>query len=120
MAALRLLNAQPQLIDRLHDNVAYFRKGLKRSGFDALESPTAIVPVIVGDTAKAIQKAKVMLDQGVLITGFGYPVVPEGKARLRAQVSAAHTQANLDKAIDVLANPGSPMKAYRLPPPHSS
>ena len=79
----------------------YFRNELKKSGFEVLESSAAIVPVIVGDTAKAISLAQKMLKNDILITGFGYPVVPEGTARLRAQISAAHTQVVLNKALDV-------------------
>ena len=68
-------------------------------GYKLIESVTAIVPVIVGDTAKAIRLAGEMLKRNVLITGFGFPVVPEGTARLRAQVSAVHTQEQLDTAL---------------------
>ena len=101
LEALRLLKNQPQLVSRLQENVAYFRQGLKDLGYKALESPSAIVPVIVGDTAKAIHLAKSMLEHNVLITGFGYPVVPQGKARLRAQISAAHSREHLDQALEV-------------------
>lgn len=99
LAAIKLLSENPKLVTTLTENVAYLRKGLKELGYKALESCTAIVPIIVGDTAKAISLAKAMLDYDVLITGFGFPVVPEGTARLRAQVSAAHTRENLDKAL---------------------
>ena len=99
LAALRLLEAKPQMVGRLRENVAYLRKGLKDLGYNAIESPSAIVPIIVGETEKAIRLSRTMLDHGVLITGFGYPVVPEGRARLRAQVSAAHTKRHLDKVL---------------------
>ncbi|MCD4831275.1 MAG: glycine C-acetyltransferase [Anaerohalosphaeraceae bacterium] len=101
LASIRLLKNNPQLVEQLRENVRYFRDELKKAGIEALESPTAIVPVIVGDTAKAISLAKKMLKNDVLITGFGYPVVPEGTARLRAQISLAHTQVHLDKVLDV-------------------
>ena len=100
LAAIKLLKDMPQLVERLHSNVKFFRSQLKLLGYEPLESVSAIVPVIVGDTAKAISLAQQMLKNGILITGFGYPVVPEGTARLRAQISAAHNKENLDFAID--------------------
>lgn len=101
MAALRLLMDEPDRVAGLQKNVAYLRDGLKKLGFKVIESATAIVPIIVGDTAKAIRLAREMLTHGVLITGFGYPVVPEGTARLRAQVSAAHRREHLDRCLAV-------------------
>jgi len=99
LAALTLLDREPERVERLRENVAYLRSGVKKLGYKPIESVTAIVPIIVGDTAKAIRLAKQMLRHDVLITGFGFPVVPEGTARLRAQVSAAHTREHLDKAL---------------------
>ncbi len=99
LAAVRLLKSRPELVEKLRNNVAGFRTSLKDLGYEVLESPSAIVPVIVGQTSKAIQLARTMLTHDVLITGFGYPVVPEGAARLRAQISAAHTTDHLDKAL---------------------
>lgn len=99
LAAIRLLEAKPELVAHLRENVAYLRDGLGDQGYEVLDSPSAIVPIIVGETDKAIRLADRMLDHGVLITGFGYPVVPEGTARLRAQVSAAHTRNHLDKVL---------------------
>jgi glycine C-acetyltransferase len=99
MAAIQLLMNEPERVDRLKENVTYLRSGVTALGYRPIESPTAIVPVIVGDTAKAIRLAKAMLQHNVLITGFGFPVVPEGTARLRAQVSAAHTKEHLDLAL---------------------
>ena len=99
LAAIRLLKETPQLVEQLHGNTGYFRSQLKQLGYNPLESVSAIVPVIVGDTAKAIGLSRKMLEYNILITGFGYPVVPEGTARLRAQISAAHSRYHLDKAI---------------------
>ncbi len=101
LGALRILKSQPQLVVHLQENVSYFRDGLKNLGYKILDSPSAIVPIIVGDTAKAISLAKDMLSHKVLITGFGYPVVAKGTARLRAQISAAHTHDHLDQALEV-------------------
>ncbi len=105
LAALRLLSAEPQRVSHLKGNVKYLREGLAKLGYELIESPTAIIPIIVGETAKAIFLAKEMLKYDVLITGFGFPVVPEGTARLRAQVSAVHTAEQLDK---VFAEPVCP------------
>lgn len=99
LAALKILEREPCRVANLQENVSYLRDGLRKIGYEVLESPTAILPIIVGDTATAIRLAKAMLDEGVLITGFGYPVVPEGTARLRAQVSSVHTRNQLDKAL---------------------
>lgn len=100
LAAIKILESEPQRVRKLHENVKYLRDGLRRLDYKVIESPTAIIPIIVGETAKAIKLAQKMLDCGVLITGFGYPVVPEGTARLRVQVSAAHSKEHLDKAIE--------------------
>ena len=99
LAAINVLRESPEIVKKLRQNVAYFRAGLKSLGYDALESPSAIIPIIVGDTALAIRLSKEMLKHDIMITGFGFPVVPEGTARLRAQISAAHTKENLDKAL---------------------
>lgn len=101
--ALEVLMREPQRVAKLRDNVAYVRQGIKTVGFDVLESPTAICPIIVHDTAKAIAMSKRLLELGVYVIGFGYPVVPEGEARLRVQVSAAHEKRHLDALINALA-----------------
>jgi glycine C-acetyltransferase len=90
-------------MEKLRANVAYARKGIKQAGFDVLDSPTAICPIIVHDTAKAIAMSKRLLEMGVFVIGFGYPVVPEGEARLRVQISAAHETFHLDRLSECLA-----------------
>jgi glycine C-acetyltransferase len=100
--AIEITLREPQRVQRLRDNVAYARKKIKEAGFDVLESPTAICPIIVHDTAKAIAMSKRLLELGVFVIGFGYPVVAEGHARLRCQVSAAHTNQHIDKLVDAL------------------
>lgn len=100
--AIEILMNEPQRVQKLRDNVAYARKGIRETGFEVLESPTAICPIIVGDTAKAIAMSKKLLDMGVYVIGFGYPVVPEGTARLRVQISAAHEKEHLDRLIEAL------------------
>ncbi len=100
--AIEILRATPGLVETLRGNTAYARARIKAAGFDVLESPTAILPIIVHDTAKAIAMSKRLLDLGVFVIGFGYPVVPEGHARLRIQMSAAHTKAHIDALVDAL------------------
>ncbi len=100
--AIEVLMREPQRVARLKDNVAYARKSLKSAGFEVMDSPTAICPIIVGDTAKAIAMSKRLLDLGVFVIGFGFPVVPEGTARLRIQISAAHTTQHLDTLVAAL------------------
>jgi glycine C-acetyltransferase len=101
--AIEILVNEPQRVAKLRDNVAYARAGIKKAGFDALESSTAICPIIVHDTAKAIAMSKKLLELGVYVIGFGYPVVPEGHARLRVQISAAHEKKHIDKLIEALS-----------------
>ena len=100
--AISLLQENPALVQKLRNNVAYARKGIGEAGFEVIESPTAICPIIVGETAKAISMSNELLDMGVFVIGFGYPVVPEGTARLRVQISAAHEQEHLDRLIGAL------------------
>jgi glycine C-acetyltransferase len=100
--AIEILMVEPQRVQKLRDNVAYARQGIRETGFEVLESPTAICPIMVGDTAKAIAMSNRLLELGVFVIGFGYPVVPEGTARLRAQISAAHERQHLDQLIDCL------------------
>jgi glycine C-acetyltransferase len=100
--AIEILLREPQRVQRLRDNVAYARARLKDAGFDVLPSPTAICPIIVHDTARAISMSQRLLELGVFVIGFGYPVVPEGHARLRCQISAAHTTGDIDELVAAL------------------
>lgn len=100
--AIEILMNEPQRVKKLRENVAYARAGITSAGFDVLSSPTAICPIIVHDTAKAIAMSRRLLELGVFVIGFGYPVVPEGHARLRVQISAAHEKSHLDALIDGL------------------
>ncbi len=100
--AVRILMEEPERVDKLRENVKYAREGVTKAGFEVIDSPTAICPIIVGDTAKAISMSKRLLELGVYVIGFGYPVVPEGTARLRVQISAAHERAHLDELVDAL------------------
>lgn len=100
--AIEILEREPQRVQKLRDNVAHARRTIKAAGFDVLESPTAICPIIVHETARAIAMSKRLLEMGVYVIGFGYPVVPEGHARLRVQISAAHTPQHIDGLVDAL------------------
>jgi glycine C-acetyltransferase len=99
LEAVRLLGRDPTRVKTLHANAAYFRERLLELGFRPIEGDTPIVPVILGETSKAIQMSDMLLDEGVFVTGFGYPVVPQGAARVRCQISAAHTRDDLDEAL---------------------
>ena len=99
LAAVRHLEAHPERVTRLHENARYFRKSIEALGFHPLPGDTPIVPIILGETAKAIEASAMMLDEGVFVTGFGHPVVPQGEARVRCQISAAHTKEDLDIAL---------------------
>jgi glycine C-acetyltransferase len=93
------LEAHPERVRTLRENARYFRDQLAAVGFKPLPGETPIVPVIVGETAFAIRLSDELLDEGVFVTGFGFPVVPQGQARVRCQVSAAHTKDHLDRAL---------------------
>ena len=99
LAAIEYLEAHPELVEKLRANTRYFRDALDRIGYKPLESDSAIVPIIVGETAFAIAVSDKLLKAGVFVTGFGYPVVPEGTARIRVQISAALTKEEMDRAL---------------------
>jgi glycine C-acetyltransferase len=107
LAAVRYLVGHPDLVTRLHENARYFRDRLSALGFKPLPGDTAIVPVILGETAKAIQMSELLLGEGVFVTGFGYPVVAQGHARIRCQLSAAHTKEDLDFSLAAFQRVGT-------------
>ena len=100
LKALEILEQEPERVQRLHANVKQMRAGLRSLGYDVKDSPTGIIPIIIGDTAAAIQMSERLLQMGIFIVGFGFPVVPEGHARLRVQMSAAHTDAQIARSLD--------------------
>jgi len=104
LAAIDLVQKDPGLIARLHDNTRYFREQLTQRGVQVREGIHPIVPIIIGDTAKAIAMSQELLARGIYVSGFGFPVVPQGQARLRCQISAAHTREHLDRAIFAIAD----------------
>ena len=106
LEAVRVIQSEPERVAKLRDNTRYFREQLIESGFKPLEGETPIVPIIVGETAAAIQLSDLLLDEGVFVTGFGFPVVPQGQARVRCQISAAHTRDDLDEAVAAFTRVG--------------
>src|SRR5919108_2658733 len=106
LAAVRFIETHPERVKRLHDNSRYFRSAITSAGFTPLPGDTPIVPIIVGDTSLAIRISDMMLDEGIFVTGFGYPVVPQGHARIRCQVSAGHTREDLDFAVETFKKVG--------------
>jgi glycine C-acetyltransferase len=101
--AIEIVEREPQRVTKLHENVRKVRDGLRSRGFDAQDAPSAIIPIMIGDAADAIRKSQRLLELGVWVVAFGYPVVPQGKARLRVQVSAALEDAHLQRALDAFA-----------------
>ncbi|MEE2947317.1 MAG: glycine C-acetyltransferase [Verrucomicrobiota bacterium] len=97
--AIDLLNKSTELRDRLESNTNFFREQMAGSGFKILEGKHPITPIMLGDAALASRFADAMLEKGVYVIGFSYPVVPQGKARIRTQISAAHTREDLEFAI---------------------
>jgi glycine C-acetyltransferase len=102
IAALDLIQKDDSFVRRLRENTTYFRQQLTSKGITVREGIHPIVPIIIGDTAKAIAMSRELLDRGVYLSGFGFPVVPQGAARLRCQISAAHTREHLDRAIKAI------------------
>jgi glycine C-acetyltransferase len=107
MAAVEFIEQHPDRVIRLQDNARYFRAQIIEAGLRPLEGETPIIPIIVGETAAAIQMSDMMLDEGVFVTGFGFPVVPQGQARVRCQVSAAHSREDLDTAVAAFKRVGA-------------
>jgi len=99
IAVLDLLDAQPELRERLVENTTYFRARMTEAGFDIKQGEHPIVPIMLGDAKLAQDMAAAMLTRGIYVIGFSFPVVPKGEARIRVQISAAHSRADLDQAI---------------------
>jgi glycine C-acetyltransferase len=110
LASVEFLEAHPERVATLRANAAYFRERLLELGFKPLSGETPIIPVILGETASAIRMSELLLAEGVFVTGFGYPVVPHGQARVRCQVSAAHTRDDLDEALAAFGKVGRQLK----------
>jgi glycine C-acetyltransferase len=101
-----MLSGTTALRDRLEENTKFFRAEMKKLGFNIPESVHPISPIMLGDARLAADMARDMLAEGIYVVGFSYPVVPKGKARIRVQISAAHTREHLDRAITAFAKVG--------------
>ena len=110
LAAVEFIEQTPSRVQALRDNARYFREQIIEAGFTPLAGETPIIPIIVGETATAIQMSDMLLAEGVFVTGFGFPVVPHGQARVRCQVSAAHTKDDLDEAIRAFIKVGKTLR----------
>jgi glycine C-acetyltransferase len=107
LAAVRFVETHPERVRQLHENTAWFRGAIREAGFNPLPGDTPIVPIIIGETAAAIAMSDAMLAEGIFVTGFGFPVVPHGTARVRCQISAAHTRDDLEFAVGVFKRVGA-------------
>ncbi|AVI50542.1 glycine C-acetyltransferase [Pukyongia salina] len=101
-----MLDTDTRLRDKLQENTAYFKKGMQKAGFDIIDGDSAIVPVMLYDAKLSQTMADMLLEEGIYVIGFFYPVVPKGKARIRVQLSAAHEKEHLDKAINAFVKVG--------------
>ncbi len=106
----QLLSKDTSLRDTLYENAKYFKTGIKKAGFDIVDGDSAIVPVMLYDAKLSQQMADMLLEEGIYVIGFFYPVVPKGKARIRVQLSAAHTRQHLDSAITAFTKVGKALK----------
>jgi len=106
LKVLDLLESTPELRDRLHANARYFRGQMQRLGFDLLPGEHPIVPIMLGEAPAAVQLAERMQNEGVYVVAFSFPVVPHGKARIRTQLSAAHSTAQLDRVVEAFGRAG--------------
>src|SRR5690606_32022534 len=103
LKVFELLKRDTKLRDQLEWNTNYFKKGLREAGLDFIDGDSAIVPVMLYDAKLSQVMADKLLEKGIYVIGFFFPVVPKDKARIRVQLSAAHTQEHLDKAIKAFA-----------------
>ncbi|MFC9251366.1 glycine C-acetyltransferase [Amycolatopsis thailandensis] len=109
LATLELLGSSSELLTKLRANTELFRRRMTEAGFDLLPGEHPIIPVMIGDAAKAGKMADLLLDQGIYVVGFSYPVVPHGKARIRTQMSAAHSADDVNRAVDAFVTARSMM-----------
>ncbi|MEV6906840.1 glycine C-acetyltransferase [Amycolatopsis sp. NPDC051071] len=110
VATLELLGESSELLRRLRANTELFRRRMTEAGFDLLPGEHPIIPVMIGDAAKAGKLADLLLEQGIYVVGFSYPVVPHGKARIRTQMSAAHSAEDVNRAVDAFVTARSMME----------
>ncbi len=111
VAVLNLIESSPELREKLNSNTRQFREGMKKNGFAIPDSDHPIVPIMLGDAALATRMASMLLDEGIYVIGFSYPVVPKGKARIRTQMSAAHTPEQIDRCVAAFIKVGKALGA---------
>src|SRR6185436_8784966 len=104
--ALDLLESSGELRAKVKDNAAYFRRRMQEAGFKLAGADHAIIPVMLGDAKLATAMADKLLREGIYVIGFSYPVVPQGQARIRTQMSGAHERPHLDRAVDAFIKVG--------------
>ena len=109
IAVFDMLSETTELRDRLEENIRYFKQEIKKAGFDIKDGDSAIVPIMLYDAKLSQEFADALLEEGIYVIGFFYPVVPKGQARIRVQLSAAHTKEHLDKAIAAFIKVGKAM-----------
>jgi glycine C-acetyltransferase len=103
LRVLQLIESSPQLREQLHGNARYFREHMQKLGYQLIPGEHPIIPVMLGEAPAAVRLAERMQQEGVYVVAFSFPVVPHGKARIRTQMNAAHTRAQLDKVIEAFA-----------------
>ena len=106
LKALEMVQQHPELREQLWENTHYFRGRMTDLGFDIVPGEHPIVPIMLRDELKTVELAKAVNERGIFVVGFSYPVVPRGAARIRVQLSAAHTREQLDRAVSVFAEVG--------------
>lgn len=113
LKVFEMLERDNSLKDKVMENTAYFKKGLKDAGFDIIDGPSAIVPVMLYDAKLSQEMADMLLEEGIYVIGFFFPVVPKGQARIRVQLSAAHKKEHLDKAINAFIKVGKKLNVIK-------
>ncbi|QQG37640.1 MAG: glycine C-acetyltransferase [Candidatus Kaiserbacteria bacterium] len=103
---LDYVQKHPEVRERLWDNTKYFRELMAQNGFKVTDAQHPITPIMLGDEKKAVDMAKALFDEGIYVIGFAYPVVPKGKARIRVQISAAHTKEDIQRAVEKFTSVG--------------
>jgi glycine C-acetyltransferase len=112
LACMDLLGSSTELRDRLEANTTRFRKGMTAAGLDIRPGVHPIVPIMLGDARLAHEMADALLKEGIYVVGFSYPVVPKGQARIRVQISAAHTTADIDRAVEAFTRVARALGAH--------
>ena len=110
LEAFKLLTTTGDLVKKLKENTKRFRDGITKAGFEVKPGVTPIVPIMLYDERKAHDMARALLEKGIYVIGFSYPVVPQGQARIRIQVSAAHSAEQIDRAVAAFTEAGKELK----------